>query len=44
MLINSMMNDDYLNYILDKLCKENKTIFLLGDLNINLYIYIYIYI
>ena len=29
-------NDDYLNEILDKLSKENKTIFLLGDFNINL--------
>ena len=29
-------NDDYLNELLDKLCKENKTIFLLGDFNINL--------
>ena len=29
-------NDDYLNEFLDKLSKENKTIFLLGDFNINL--------
>ena len=29
-------NDDYLNELLDKLFKENKTIFLLGDFNINL--------
>ena len=29
-------NNDYLNEILDKLSKENKTIFLLGDFNINL--------
>ena len=29
-------NDDYLNDLLDKLSKENKTIFLLGDFNINL--------
>ena len=29
-------NDDYLNELLDKLSKENKTIFLLGDFNINL--------
>ena len=29
-------NDDYLNELLDKLSKENKTIFLLGDCNINL--------
>ena len=29
-------NDDYLNEPLDKLSKENKTIFLLGDFNINL--------
>ena len=28
-------NDDYLNDLLDKLSKENKTIFLLGDFNIN---------
>ena len=28
--------DDYLNEPLDKLSKENKTIFLLGDFNINL--------
>ena len=29
-------NNDYLNELLDKLSKENKTIFLLGDFNINL--------
>ena len=29
-------NDDYLNELLDKLSKENKTMFLLGDFNINL--------
>ena len=29
-------NDDYLNELLDKLSKGNKTIFLLGDFNINL--------
>ena len=29
-------NDDYLNKLLDKLSKENKTIFLLGDFNIDL--------
>ena len=29
-------NDYYLNELLDKLSKENKTIFLLGDFNINL--------
>ena len=29
-------NDDYLNELLDKLYKENKTIFLLGDFKINL--------
>ena len=29
-------NDDYLNELLDKLSKENKTIFLFGDFNINL--------
>ena len=29
-------NDDYLNELLDKLSKENKTIFLLCDFNINL--------
>ena len=29
-------NDDYLNKLLDKLSKENKTIFLLGDFSINL--------
>ena len=29
-------NDDCLNELLDKLSKENKTIFLLGDFNINL--------
>ena len=29
-------NDDYVNELLDKLSKENKTIFLLGDFNINL--------
>ena len=29
-------NDDYLNELLDKLSKENKTIFLLRDFNINL--------
>ena len=28
-------NDDYLNELLDKLSKENKIIFLLGDFNIN---------
>ena len=28
--------DDYLNKILDKLFKENKTIFLCGNFNINL--------
>ena len=28
-------NADYLNELLDKLSKENKTIFLLGDFNIN---------
>ena len=34
-------NDDYLNELLNKLSKENKTIFLLGDFNINLLNYIY---
>ena len=29
------VNDDYLNALLDKLSKENKTIFLLGGFNIN---------
>ena len=29
-------NDDYLNKLLDKLSKENKTIYLLGGFNINL--------
>ena len=29
-------NDNFLNELLDKLSKENKTIFLLGDFNINL--------
>ena len=29
-------NNDYLNELLDKLSKEHKTIFLLGDFNINL--------
>ena len=29
-------NDDYRNELLDKLCKGNKTMFLLGDFNINL--------
>ena len=29
-------NDDYLNELLDKLSKENQTIFLLGDFNINM--------
>ena len=28
-------NADYLNELLDKLSKEDKTIFLLGDFNIN---------
>ena len=28
--------DDYLNELLDKLIKENKNMFLLGDFNINL--------
>ena len=28
-------NNDYLNGLLEKLSKENKTIFLLGDFNIN---------
>ena len=28
-------DDDYLNELLDKLSKENKTIFLFGDFNIN---------
>ena len=32
-------NDDYLNKLLDKLPKENKAIFLLGDFNINLLSY-----
>ena len=30
---------DYLNELLDKLSKENKTIFLFGDFNINLLSY-----
>ena len=30
------MNSDYLNELLDKLSKENKTIFFLGDFNVNL--------
>ena len=30
------LNDDYLNELFDKLSKENKTIFVLGDFNINL--------
>ena len=30
------VNDDYLNELVDKLSKENKTIFLLDDFNINL--------
>ena len=30
-------NDDYLNELLDKLCKENKTIPFLGDFNINIH-------
>ena len=34
--------DDYLNELLDKLSKENKTIFLLGNFNINLLNYIFI--
>ena len=29
-------NDDCLNELLDKLSKENKTLFLFGDFNINL--------
>ena len=29
-------NDDYPNELLDKLSKENKTVFLLGDFNIKL--------
>ena len=29
-------NEFYLNDLLDKLSKENKTVFLLGDFNINL--------
>ena len=29
-------NDDYLNELLDKLFKENKTIFLLDDVNFKL--------
>ena len=29
-------NDDFLNKLLDGLCKENKTPFVLGDFNINL--------
>ena len=29
-------NDDYLNELLDRLSKENKTILVLGDFNINL--------
>ena len=33
---NNEFNDDYLNELLEKLSKENKTIFLLGDFNINL--------
>ena len=33
------LNDNYLNELLDKLSKENKTIFLLGDFNINLFNY-----
>ena len=31
----NQFNDDYLNELLDKLPKENKTIFFLGDFNIN---------
>ena len=30
-------NDDYLNELLDKLCKENKTMPFLGDFNINIH-------
>ena len=30
-------NDDYLNEVFDKLSKENKIIFLLGDFKINLF-------
>ena len=30
------LNDDYLNELLDKLSKGNRTILLLGDFNINL--------
>ena len=29
-------NDDYTNQLLDKLSKENKTVFLFADFNINL--------
>ena len=32
----SDFNKNYLNTLLDKLSKENKHVFLLGDLNINL--------
>ena len=32
-------NDDYLTELLEKLSKENKTIFLLGDFNVNLLYY-----
>ena len=30
-------NDDYLNEVFDKLSKENKIIFLLGEFKINLF-------
>ena len=29
-------NDNYLNTLLDKISKENKSVFLLGDFNVNL--------
>ena len=32
-------NDGYLTELLEKLSKENKTIFLLGDFNVNLLYY-----
>ena len=34
-------SDDYLNELLDKISKENKTIFLLGDFNITTFFSIF---
>ena len=30
-------NDNYLNTLLDKISKENKSVFILGDFNVDLF-------